>query len=927
MPTRAARALLWTWALLGTACGSDEMLPRRAAPGATQGAEPQGTAGAAALPSDTTQEQDVPLASTLPSGALAPVASGAAEPSADAQSGCIDGDNDGVSVGCGDAAFTDCDDGDPLVGYGLVEVCDERDNDCDGDVDEGVLQTFYEDLDADGVGTSEATHKGCAAEDGYAPAVGDCDDEDPDNASACARCVDLDHDGAFAGCDRYVERSGPDCDDNDSDVQTSCNTCLDADRDGVYLGCDRYDEHAGPDCDDNDPDRFKSCTSCIDRDADGSFIGCDQYLQRLGPDCDDNDRDNQQNCERCADLDADGAFAGCDAYYERSGPDCDDGDADNWSMCDRCIDRDADDVYVGCDRYSERAGPDCNDLDEAELRECRSCVDHDGDGYYATCDFTGFLAPDCDDYDTDNFAACATCLDRDADDAFVGCDRFVERAGPDCDDADTDNLQACRRCTDRDGDGYFLGCDRYTERNGPDCADNDVGYQVRCEAPPPTGGDCLDDQLEVRCFAGNDSAATALSIDPFADEIAGQILGAETDWYAFELPAGCLLDVSIDASEYAPASQLSTQLSSADGEVLHDTVGPHSALRHQAGDTSVPLLLSIGELGEHFVDYRVRLATNCVSPGLEVAFIGDLSLSQNAVDVLTLIANEQVDLVVHSGDIDYLDSPNEWDEMVSQHLGLEVPYLTVIGNHDAPMWYPASSAAASYQAIVLRQHGNIRGLRCEGELGVRAKCRYRGLVLVESGIGTLPDAPDDTAHVNFLDDSLRDETSLFRVCAWHKNQRDLQLGGKSDEVGWLAYATCAAHGAIIMTAHEHSYARSYTLTDFSEGAPSRAFGMSGRPERVEVGPNRTFVTVSGLGGHSIRTYDEGLHGPTVPSWWASAYTSNRYVNLGKEEAEFESMFGALFVRFGVDGDPRRAHGTFKAVDGSVIDDFDIVSTN
>src|SRR5215218_5754895 len=41
----------------------------------------------------------------------------------------------------------DCDDGDPDKNPGETEVCDGKDNNCDGNVDEGVTTTFYRDAD------------------------------------------------------------------------------------------------------------------------------------------------------------------------------------------------------------------------------------------------------------------------------------------------------------------------------------------------------------------------------------------------------------------------------------------------------------------------------------------------------------------------------------------------------------------------------------------------------------------------------------------------------------------------------------------------------------------------------------------------------------------------------------------------------------
>lgn len=46
----------------------------------------------------------------------------------------------------------DCDDDNASVYSGASEICDGFDNDCDGNIDEGVSNTFYQDGDNDGQG-------------------------------------------------------------------------------------------------------------------------------------------------------------------------------------------------------------------------------------------------------------------------------------------------------------------------------------------------------------------------------------------------------------------------------------------------------------------------------------------------------------------------------------------------------------------------------------------------------------------------------------------------------------------------------------------------------------------------------------------------------------------------------------------------------
>ncbi|MBN2800522.1 MAG: hypothetical protein JXX28_15380 [Deltaproteobacteria bacterium] len=164
----------------------------------------------------------------------------------------------------------DCDDRDAGASPDAEEVCDGADNDCDGQVDEGVDQPFYPDLDGDGHGAG-APIRACFAPQGYAASDDDCDDADP-----------VTWPGAPEACDGV---------DNDCDGQVDEDPWLtprweDRDRDGAgdpsrpSLGCGDAPGLADnpDDCDDTDP---AVGPLAVEAQGDGVDNDCDGYTDEL----------------------------------------------------------------------------------------------------------------------------------------------------------------------------------------------------------------------------------------------------------------------------------------------------------------------------------------------------------------------------------------------------------------------------------------------------------------------------------------------------------------------------------------------------------------------------------------------------------------------------------------------------------------------
>jgi hypothetical protein len=279
---------------------------------------------------------------------------------------------------------------------------------------------------------------------------------------------------------------------------------------------------------------------------------------------------------------------------------------------------------------------------------------------------------------------------------------------------------------------------------------------------------------------------------------------------------------------------------------------------------------------------------------LLVAFIGDEGISNDSRAVLQMIKNEGADLVLHQGDFDYTNNPAAWDGMISDILGPDFPLLAVVGNHDVPAW-------TGYAQVLTQRLHRTPEVKCTGTIGVSSTCTFRGLTVVQLGVGTIPGS-----YTEYLNNALADSTTRWRICAWHKNQHLMQVYDKGDEVGWSVYDICRQYGAIIATAHDHSYARTWAMSDFEH----QTIASSENPLDIKSG--QTFAFVSGLGGKSEYGTNPQL---ADRPWWASV--------VAKEDG---AVYGALFCRFNVQSDPSRADCYYKDTAGKVHDQFDLINS-
>lgn len=361
------------------------------------------------------------------------------------------------------SASDDCDDANASVHPAAEELCDGIDNDCDGEVDEGVLSTWYADSDGDDFGDEANTVESCEAPPGYGAVAEDCDDGRAD---------------VYPGAPEQCDQLDNDC-DGELDEEVLSTWYADTDTDG-FGNPDVVIEDCDP------PSGYIADASDCDDSSGAVFPGADEWCDGIDNDCDGNiDEDAIDEIDFFLDADGDG-FGDPEQEVESceqpTGYVADDDDCDDMKS----------DVHPDAIEICDEVDNDCDgDIDDADssLDAATWYGDSDGDGYGGT----SFSQIACEA--PANFVATSDDCNDLADDIHPGADEICNTIDDDCDgdidDADPslDTSTGGVWYTDSDGDSFgdsgavVMACEQPsgTTEDDTDCDDTDSAVHPDAE--------------------------------------------------------------------------------------------------------------------------------------------------------------------------------------------------------------------------------------------------------------------------------------------------------------------------------------------------------------------------------------------------------------------------------------------------------------
>ncbi|ORX84498.1 Metallo-dependent phosphatase [Anaeromyces robustus] len=299
-----------------------------------------------------------------------------------------------------------------------------------------------------------------------------------------------------------------------------------------------------------------------------------------------------------------------------------------------------------------------------------------------------------------------------------------------------------------------------------------------------------------------------------------------------------------------------------------------------------------------------------------LGIIGDSGAEDESREVMELTT---YDAILNLGDLDYNCQPDAYFEKVLDS-NRKYDFLSVLGNHDAGHECPAEANRFLDNVYNEMTSSKNKNTQCEfSESKFMWSCKYYNMRIIGLTPG-VSGADKRDVQLEFLKKHLSSSNEDWKICAWHFYDKYYHTGKYPDDGNIVSgsyesfYDYCKDHGAIIFSAHDHVYARTHVMSQFSEPVIDRFDEETGE-DIVQIRKGATIDILNGAGGWEM--YIEQGEQKDY-KWWQKKYAKGSH-------GENEKSYGGLFCNFNVGGNKDKARCEFLRInsDEKVFDNFTI----
>jgi len=302
-----------------------------------------------------------------------------------------------------------------------------------------------------------------------------------------------------------------------------------------------------------------------------------------------------------------------------------------------------------------------------------------------------------------------------------------------------------------------------------------------------------------------------------------------------------------------------------------------------------------------------------------MAIIGDSGAEKESREVMKLA---QYSALLHLGDYDYECSPNKYfDTTLDSNRSYQ--FMGILGNHEG-VSECGKDKFDKYKSLLYNQMTNSKNTKVKCEFSSSKAmwvCLYKNVRII--GLSTEVNGADKRdEQLAFLKKHLNGATEDWKICSWHFYDKYYHTGKYPSDSersiisgsGESFYDYCKDQGAIILSAHDHVYARTHVMSKFKTPVID-SYDKGSNGNIVQIRKGATLNILNGAGGYEM--YIEQGQEKNY-SHWQKKYAKG-------SNGENAKKYGGLFCNFNVGGNPKKASCQFLRINSNekVFDAFTI----